>query len=494
MNARVIGSYDQLLEIVRRERIDQIVIAMPDRRGKLPVEALLTCKMQGVHVEDGTTFYEKISGKIMLENLRPSWMIFSAGFSVSPLLRLLKRLGDVLLAGLGLVVAAPLLPVIAMLIKIESRGPAFFTQERVGQNGQLFILIKFRSMYVDAEEATGPVYADANDLRITGVGRWLRCMRLDELPQLLVCSGGNGCQAAASSPFCRTVCQRFLLRQRLSVKLGITSWAQVSYPPGQPRGRGRKAAWTCITSNMSLLLIVHHAGPRKSPCSARGEVMGQHESRRPRWEADRSQLKTCCAMETRAAVGPGYGSGWRWPSGACDQDVQLPPLLDEEVQSAVDYRLGAEDVVEVMVWKNADLSREVTVLPDGKISLPLIGDMQAAGLTSHQLVADITAKLEAYYKEPPQVSVIVKQVKDFDIYILGDVATPGKQAVKPGTSFLQAIALAGGFTDFAKTSKIILRRQVVGGNEVAISIDYKSVVAGIERNLRLKPGDTIIVP
>ena len=181
--------------------------------------------------------------------------------------------------------------------------------------------------------------------------------------------------------------------------------------------------------------------------------------------------------------------------GACaSRDVQLPPLLEEKVQSAVDYRIGAEDVVEVMVWKNADLSREVTVLPDGKISLPLIGDMQAAGLTSQQLVADITAKLEAYYKEPPQVSVIVKQVKDFDIYILGDVTAPGKQVVKPGTSFLQAIAIAGGFTDFAKTSKIILRRQVVGGDEVAISIDYKAVVAGIERNLRLKPGDTIIVP
>jgi polysaccharide export outer membrane protein len=181
--------------------------------------------------------------------------------------------------------------------------------------------------------------------------------------------------------------------------------------------------------------------------------------------------------------------------GACaSQDVQLPPLLDEKVQSADDYRIGAEDVVEVMVWKNADLSREMTVLPDGKISMPLIGDVPAAGLTSQQLVAAITEKLEAYYKEPPQVSVMVRQVKGFDIYILGGVATPGKQIVKPGTSFLQAIAIAGGFGDFAKTSKIILRRQVADGDEVAISIDYKAVVAGIERNLRLKPGDTIIVP
>jgi polysaccharide export outer membrane protein len=181
--------------------------------------------------------------------------------------------------------------------------------------------------------------------------------------------------------------------------------------------------------------------------------------------------------------------------GACaSRDMQLPPLLDEAMQNSDDYRIGAEDVIEVIVWKNPDLSREVTVLPDGKISLPLIGDIQAAGHTLNQLMADITEKLDAYYKEPPKVSVIVKEVKSFDIYVLGDVTTPGKQEVKPGTSFLQAIALAGGFTDFAKTSKIILRRQMVGGEEVAISIDYRAVVAGIERNLRLKSGDTIIVP
>ena len=260
MNARVIGSYEQLLEIVRRERIDQIVIAMPDRRGKLPVEALLTCKMQGVHVEDGTTFYEKISGKIMLENLRPSWMIFSEGFSISPLLRLLKRLGDILLAGLGLVVAAPLLPVIAMLIKIESRGPAFFTQERVGQNGQLFVLIKFRSMSVDAEEASGPVYADANDSRITGVGRWLRCTRLDELPQLLNVLKGE-MSFVGPRPERPFFVQQYTKEipyyaQRLSVKPGITGWAQINYPYGAtPEDAVEKLRLDLYyIKNMSLLL------------------------------------------------------------------------------------------------------------------------------------------------------------------------------------------------------------------------------------------------
>ena len=260
MNAKVIGSYDQLLEIVQRESIDQIIVALPDGRGKLPVEALLTCKMQGVHVEEGTTFYEKVSGKIMLENLRPSWMIFSSGFSVSPLLRLLKRLGDLLLAGSSLILTAPLLPVIALLIKIESRGPVFFTQERVGQNGQLFVLIKFRSMYDDAEEVTGPVYADKNDLRITGVGRWLRRTRLDELPQLLNVLRGE-MSFVGPRPERPFFVQQFAKEipyytQRLSVKPGITGWAQVNYPYGatQEDAVEKLRLDLYYIKNMSLLL------------------------------------------------------------------------------------------------------------------------------------------------------------------------------------------------------------------------------------------------
>jgi sugar transferase (PEP-CTERM system associated) len=260
MNAKVIGSYDQLLEIVQRESIDQIVIAMPDRRGKLPVDALLTCKMQGVRVEEGTTFYEKVSGKIMLENLRPSWMIFSSGFSVSPLSRLLKRLGDLLLAGTGLILTMPLLPVIATLIKIESHGPVFFTQERVGQNGQLFVLIKFRSMYDDAEEITGPVYADANDCRITGVGKWLRRTRLDELPQLFNVLRGE-MSFVGPRPERPFFVQQFdkeipYYTQRLSVKPGITGWAQVNYPYGAtPEDAVEKLRLDLYyIKNMSLLL------------------------------------------------------------------------------------------------------------------------------------------------------------------------------------------------------------------------------------------------
>ena len=182
---------------------------------------------------------------------------------------------------------------------------------------------------------------------------------------------------------------------------------------------------------------------------------------------------------------------------ACSTPV-APSLVatssGEEEPPSQDYIIGSEDAVEVQVWKNPDLSRTVTVRPDGKISLPLIGDVQAAGQTAAQLADAVTEKLKTYYKEPAQVTVIVTQVNSYAIYLLGEVRGQGKHVVKSGTTFLQAISLAGGFTPFASTNKITLRRRGPEGKESAILIRYKDVLAGRQANLILKPGDTIIVP
>jgi polysaccharide export outer membrane protein len=176
-------------------------------------------------------------------------------------------------------------------------------------------------------------------------------------------------------------------------------------------------------------------------------------------------------------------------------EVRLPAPPPEEQSLSQDYLIGPEDVVEVMVWKNPDLSRVVNVRPDGKISLPLIGDLQAAGLTAEQLRDEVTKKLKVYYKEPPQVSVIVRQVNSYAIYILGEVRSPGRYVVKTGTTFLQAVTLAGGFTDFAATNRIMVRRRgKKGAKETVIHIRYKDVIAGKQDNILLKPGDTLIVP
>jgi polysaccharide export outer membrane protein len=166
----------------------------------------------------------------------------------------------------------------------------------------------------------------------------------------------------------------------------------------------------------------------------------------------------------------------------------------EEELPSQDYIIGSEDSVEVQVWKNPDLSRTVTVRPDGKISLPLIGDVQAAGQSTAQLTEAVTEKLKTYYKDPAQVTIIVTQVNSYAIYVLGEVKSQGKQVVRSGTTFLQAISLAGGFTPFASKNKIMLRRRGADGKESAISIRYKDVMDGQQANLILKPGDTIIIP
>jgi polysaccharide biosynthesis/export protein len=179
--------------------------------------------------------------------------------------------------------------------------------------------------------------------------------------------------------------------------------------------------------------------------------------------------------------------------------AQVAPSLTatssgEEELPSQDYIIGSEDSVEVQVWKNPDLSRTVTVRPDGKISLPLIGDVQAAGQSAAQLTEAVTEKLKTYYKDPAQVTIIVTQVNSYAIYVLGEVKSQGKQVVRSGTTFLQAISLAGGFTPFASKNKITLRRRGADGKESAIFIRYKDVMAGQQANLILKPGDTIIVP
>lgn len=174
------------------------------------------------------------------------------------------------------------------------------------------------------------------------------------------------------------------------------------------------------------------------------------------------------------------------------QITHLP--VDMPSSSEDDYLIGSEDTIEVLVWKNADLSRVVSVRPDGKVSLPLIGDVQAAGMTVMHLNTEITEKLKKYYKEPPQVSVILQQVNSYSIYVLGEVRSPGKYLVKSGTTFLQAITLAGGFTEFASKNKVMVRRRNNDNSEKVISIKYRDILSGLQSNVMIFPGDTILIP
>jgi sugar transferase (PEP-CTERM system associated) len=226
----VVGTYRELLDIVRRRRIEVVLVAYPDRRGTLPVEQLLEVKFRGVEVQEGVAFYERETGKIFVRELKPSQLIFSEGFTVRAGTRRLKRLLDVAMAAAGLVLAAPLMLVAAVAIAIDSRGPILYRQVRAGEFGRPFTLYKFRSMHVDAEQA-GARFAEENDPRVTRVGRFVRKTRIDELPQLVNVLRGEMSMVGPRPE--RPVFVEQLdsqvpyFRQRLYVKPGVTGHAQV---------------------------------------------------------------------------------------------------------------------------------------------------------------------------------------------------------------------------------------------------------------------------
>ena len=214
---------------------DRIVVALRDQRGKLPISSLLDCRFRGIRVEEARDLYEALTGKVAIEDLRPSWFIFSDGFVRNKFTLRVKRITDLVVAGLGLLLAAPLMGIIALLIKLDSKGPVFYTQDRVGEAWKDFTLYKFRSMVKDAE-ALGPQWAKDRDPRVTRVGRLIRKYRIDELPQLINVLKGD-LSMVGPRPERRVFVTELAKEipfypQRLCVKPGVTGWAQIKFHYG----------------------------------------------------------------------------------------------------------------------------------------------------------------------------------------------------------------------------------------------------------------------
>jgi sugar transferase (PEP-CTERM system associated) len=259
VNPKIIGATADVEEIVAQEKIDRVVLSLKERRGSTPVRELLNLKLSGIRIEDVHNCFERLSGRITLEHLSPSWLILSDGFKKSSVLLAAKRITDLLASAILLLLVSPLLPLIVLAIFCETGLPILFRQTRIGYRGKEFELLKFRSMVQEAEKH-GPQWATKEDSRVTRVGRFLRKTRLDEIPQLFNVFRGDMSLVGPRPErpvFCAMLTEKIpFFNLRHSIRPGLTGWAQVRFRYGASLNdsKGKLELDLFYLKNLSLIV------------------------------------------------------------------------------------------------------------------------------------------------------------------------------------------------------------------------------------------------
>jgi len=495
-DGRLVGGGHE--EVVRLQTIieklspHRLVVALRERRGRTPFGTLLeSCITRGVIVEDVVEFYERVTGKLAFESLAPMAVILAGGFRPPKLHQAIARVSSLIVALVALVASAPIIGIVALAIKLDSPGPVYFRQRRVGIGGRPFTLVKFRTMKHGV--ARRSEWEGDNRDAVTRVGRFLRSFRIDELPQFLnIIRGDMNLIGPRPHPVSNLELLTLVARNlneltgaaiscymlRALVRPGLTGWAQVRYRyANNLEEELEKLRYDLYyVKHLSVWLDLRIA--LETIKVLRGQKAGSESPRLQTVNIARAALIALLPL-TMLLFGatPAYAQK---PQPQSQQQrprpqspsTQPPPASPQSastssVRATLDpgnnreYLIGPDDELEISVWENASLTRTVPVRPDGKISLPLLNDVQAAGLTPMQLQGAIAKQLTAFV-QAPEVSVIVRAVHSFNVSVVGEVREPGRFQLSGHPTVLDLIALAKGLTEYADKRRIVVLRRERG--------------------------------
>jgi lipopolysaccharide/colanic/teichoic acid biosynthesis glycosyltransferase/protein involved in polysaccharide export with SLBB domain len=490
-----------LQETIDRLQPHRIIVALAERRGHTPIRALLDSRLwRGVIVEDVADCYERLTGRIALESLTPMNIILSGRFCPPAGQQVMARLMSIVVAVVALCVTAPLLVLVALAVRLSSPGPVLFRQRRIGLYGRPFTLIKFRTMRHDQVKRSE--WEGDNRDAVTRLGRWLRAFRIDEIPQFVNILAGD-MNLVGPRPHPITNFELFTLvarnlnelsgaaiscyELRTLIRPGLTGWAQVRYRYANNLEEEleklrydlyyvkRMSFWLDLRILLETAKVLRGQTTREVTVSKPNRIRILNAIRRSSFFV--------------LAVTLAY------PTLSFGQNRAKTAATATAATEAYEYVIGPDDELEIAVWNNEAVTRTVTVRPDGRISLPLTNDVQAAGLTPMQLQGSIIKALAPFIQNP-DVAVIVKAVKSYKVSVMGEVKEPGRFELSSRATVLDVLAMAKGFNEFADKGRIIVLRRENGLTK-QYAFQYMRLLQDNAEsgrdNFFVQPGDIVLV-